>query len=897
MVDRMEKSRQATIRTEASLPLARVLSASGVWVFRSGQKVAVLATLAVIGAAAAVWLVVQREPPPPGPGIPLTVAETRASRITDLRYQATFRVPAARRDPVRGNLVATFMLSNARAPLAFDFAQPNERLLSVNANGRAIPARITDGHILIPPARLVRGANRIELEFLAGDEALNRQDEFLYTLFVPARASLAMPCFDQPNLKARWRVLLNVPLGWTAVANGKQVGRMASPDHLGFVFEETQPISTYLVAFAAGLFSEETAERDGRTFRMLHRETDAKKVARNRDAIFDLHARALQWLEDYTAIPYPFGKFDFVLIPSFQFGGMEHPGAVFYNASGLLLEESATENQFLGRAALISHETSHMWFGDLVTMAWFNDVWMKEVFANLMAAKIVNPSFPLLNHELRFLYQHYPSAYEVDRTDGANPIRQELANLDEAGSLYGAIIYQKAPIVMRQLERLLGADAFRDGLRAYLKRHAFGNATWPDLIQELDGRTPADLVAWSQAWVDEPGRPRITTEIDISGAHVDRLAFRQEDPRGRSLVWPQQLHVVADSPGGVKTFDIAVSGTRVEVPPAAGLPSSRWVLPVGGGLGYGDFVLDEMTLRYISTSLHEIPDPLTRGAALVALWESMLEGRVPSGTVMTALLTALPKETTQLTLSQLLEYVRAGFWRFTSADSRAALAAKLEAVLRAGLDQARTTSAKAAWFNALRSVATTPSTLAWLEKVWRRELEITGLPLAETDEAELALDLAVRDIPAAEEVLTQQLERFQNRDRKARFAFVTPALSREPAIREAFFTNLKDPANRRREAWVLEAARYLHHPLRATASRKLVKPALALVLEIQRTGDIFFPKRWADATLSGYQSVSTAAEVRAFIDALPPDYPPRLKWVLLASADPLFRAARISRQD
>ncbi len=112
----------------------------------------------------------------------------------------------------------------------------------------------------------------------------------------------------------------------------------------------------------------------------------------------------------------------------------------------------------LGRASVIAHETAHMWFGDLVTMRWFNDVWMKEVFANFMAAKIVNPSFPEVNHELRFLLSHYPAAYEVDRTPGANAIRQPLANLNEAGSLYGAIIYQKAPIVMRHLESLMGED-------------------------------------------------------------------------------------------------------------------------------------------------------------------------------------------------------------------------------------------------------------------------------------------------------------------------------------------------------------------------------------------------------------------------------------------------------
>ncbi len=545
------------------------------------KKLAVLGAIALIVGAVALLLVFQRELPPPGAGIPLALAESRAARVSALTYRVTFRVPAERRDPVRGNVVASFTLADDRAPLVFDFAQPAEKLLSVNANGDAVPARVTEGHIVIPPARLVAGDNTIEFEFVAGDEALNRSEDFLYSLFVPARASLALPCFDQPDLKARWRLILNVPQGWTALGNGREVGRVAAPEGVGLIFEETQPISTYLFAFAAGAFSVETGERDGRTFRMLHRETDAAKVARNREAIFDLHASAIRWLEDYTAIPYPFGKFDFLLIPAFQFGGMEHPGAVFYNAPAMFLDEAATENQRLGRAALISHETAHMWFGDLVTMKWFNDVWMKEVFANVMAAKIVNPSFPDVNHDLRFLYQHYPSAYEVDRTGGANPIRQHLANLNEAGSLYGAIIYQKAPIVMRQLELVLGPEAFRDGLRAYLKRHSFGNATWPDLVAELDGRTPVDLLAWSTAWVDEPGRPRIHTELEVSDAHVDRLSFRLEDPRGRSLVWAEQLRVLADSTAGVRAFDVTHRRTADRRGRRAG-PAQPEVDPAGG---------------------------------------------------------------------------------------------------------------------------------------------------------------------------------------------------------------------------------------------------------------------------------------------------------------------------
>src|SRR4029453_16463449 len=160
--------------------------------------------------------------------------------------------------------------------------------------------------------------------------------DFMYTIFVPARAHLAFPCFDQPDLKAKWTLALDIPAGWQALANGAETARTEEGGRVTLRFAERPPLSPSLFAVAAGKFSIETGERNGRTFRMFHRETDAAKVARNRDAAFDLHATAIDWLESYTSIPYPWGKFDFVLIPAFQFGGMEHAGKILYNASGLM---------------------------------------------------------------------------------------------------------------------------------------------------------------------------------------------------------------------------------------------------------------------------------------------------------------------------------------------------------------------------------------------------------------------------------------------------------------------------------------------------------------------------------------------------------------------------------
>ena len=394
---------------------------------------------------------------PPTEGISQTLASERAANVSSVRYALSLSIPSTKEEPVGGTVSVRLVLAG-QAPLIFDFAQPADKVSSIRANGQTVAVRSEQGHLVVPAESLKRGENIVEIAFLAGDEALNRNDEFLYSLFVPARASQAFPCFDQPDIKGSLSLSLEIPAAWAAVSNAPEIGRDTKGDRMTLRFGETPALPTYLFGFAAGKFSVERGERSGRAFHMYHRETDAAKVAANRDAIFDLHQQAIEWLEAYTDRKYPFQKLDFVLLPAFQFGGMEHAGAIFYNAPYLLLDATATQNDQLRRANLIAHETSHMWFGDLVTMKWFDDVWLKEVFANFMAAKIVNPTFPEVNHELRFFLQHHPSAYDVDRTAGTNPIRQPLDNLKDAGSLYGPIIYLKAPIVMRQLEQILGPD-------------------------------------------------------------------------------------------------------------------------------------------------------------------------------------------------------------------------------------------------------------------------------------------------------------------------------------------------------------------------------------------------------------------------------------------------------
>jgi aminopeptidase N len=752
-----------------------------------------------------------------------SLALNRSRTLRDIRYALAFDVPEALPEPVRGRATISFAVTEPVDSLVLDFGG---QLATLALDGAGADFGHADGHIVLNRAIPV-GEHQLDLSFTAAGAPLNRREDFFYTLFVPARAHLVFPCFDQPDLKARFTLRLTLPDGWTAVSNTSQV--LSNTNHAGagssrptaVQFDETLPLPTYLFAFAAGRFSIETSGPGRRPMRIFHLDADGEQVLRNRDAIFDLHQSALEWLEDYTAQPEPFGKLDVVIIPSFQFAGMEHPGATYYNASALLLEPSATEHQRLNRASLIAHETSHLWFGDLVTMKWFDDVWLKEVFANFMAAKIVEPSFPGLNHELRFLLAHYPAAYSVDRTAGTHPIRQELAALEDAGDMYGPIIYHKAPIAMRELERVMTPERLREGLQAYLARFAFGAADWNDLVAILAAHSDVVIAAWSREWIETAGLPR---------------------------------------PGPLK-----------------GAPTYR----------YGDVVLADDRRRSLLGSIELIEDPVVRGGSWIVLWEEMLGGRIEAAALFDVMLRELPSEPAEQIVHLVLGYLRELFWRFTGSQDRSAVASRMEACLRSGLASAETSTLKATWFGAIRSLTTCESGIEWLERIWRREERIEGLALGEADEAVLALELAVRS-SGRDGLLEEQRRRFHGDERLARFEFVMPAASADQVTRDGFFEKLAEVRNRHHEPWVIEGLTYLNHPLRAAAALRYLRRSLDLLAEIRRTGDIFFPKSWLDATLGGHNSPEAAAIVRDYLQTA---VVPHLRKLVLQSADNLFRAS------
>ena len=812
--------------------------------------------------------------PPVTEGVSRALAERRAAIVDSVRYDLLFTIPEEKDRPVAGSETLRFYL-RSREALQLDFRPGDTGPAQLAVNGKTLSAALTKEHLLLPRSVLRKGWNCVTVDFTPSDGALNRRDDHLYTLLVPDRARTVFPCFDQPDLKATYTLTLDIPAHWTAMAEGTLLRDAERDGRRIRSYSPVGPLSTYLFSFVAGVWQTRTVHRprDGAPMTAYYRETDPDKVAQLDDVFAEVSA-ALDWMEDYTGIPRPFAKYDFVVVPGFQFGGMEHPGAILFNDRRIFLGARPTTAERLSRSELITHETAHLWFGDAVTMRWFDDVWTKEVFANYFASLMSRPRFPQVDMRTRDFRNFNMLAYAEDRTAGTNAIHQQLDNLSWAGLIYGNIVYDKAPVVMRMLADLLGPEAFREGMRAYLSTYFHGNATWDELIAILDARSDLDLRAWSRSWVDGKGMPTLRSRWQ-----GDTLVLQQEDPSGGGLTWPQRI--VYDTGNGKVEAWLDGARTCVEASPG------RYALPNVDGGGYGFFELDSLTTVRAMEALPEMEEGITRLSLLSTLYENLIRGGAVSHPDFLRLLSReIRSESDPIVsgaaLSILGELSLHGPLAGSPAVERLLCSVTEDGALRMETRQTAFRHLLAIW----RSDETTRK----IAEAFLKEKGLNNLEFNDRDVFSMACELAVRLPERYAEFGTLQRERLaqSSPDDQDEFSFVYQAVNPDKARRDSLFRALLKAENRRIEPWTQTALAYLNHPLRQESATDYIRPALEVLEEIQRTGDIFFPKNWCNALLRGHDSPQAAAAVTDFLEARP-DFPPLLRNKLLQSADHLLR--------
>ena len=460
-------------------------------------------------------------------------------------------------------------------------------------------------------------------------------ERYAATQFEAADARRAFPCFDEPEFKARFTLTLvhetslaaiaNMPIERTeTLANGRQ--RTS--------FRETPLMSSYLVAFTVGPYdATETAKtRTNVECRVWLPKGTADQAIYARDS----HLKAIEWLEGYTGIPYPFGpKVDAIGIPDFEAGAMENPGAITYRTTLLAADQkTASTATFKAVFSVAAHELTHMWWGDLVTMAWWNDIWLNESFASFVGEKCtanVNPDWRFTRDVVA---QNTP-AFNLDSLVSTHPISMEAKNVDEANERFDAVTYLKGQGVLRMIENYLGENDFRSGVRIYLDRHKWANATAGDFWRALDEASGRDVTGLATAWITEPGHPLVTctareTPAGITVELAQARFFADPGQAPTAQVWPVPLVI------RYGTRDGSVKELRHLLDRASGsveLPGAVWYFPNAGGVGFYRYAFDDRSIALLAKAIGALA-PEERLSLLDDLWALARANRATVGQVL-----------------------------------------------------------------------------------------------------------------------------------------------------------------------------------------------------------------------------------------------------------------------
>ena len=879
-------------------------------------------------------------------GVPRNLARERASRIVDIRYELEYTL-VAKADSTAGEEEIKFrykpqqLLANgpmrptAPGPLLLDFREGTISKLVVN--GKELPAKMENGHIEIPdellkitkkttsegqaearqsttatdnlgrPVGPKPGAripdspddNVIKISFTApiaaAGKALTRYEdkddnnEYIYTLFVPMDASMAFPCFDQPDLKAEFYLRVTAPEEWVVISNSDVENLYSSePGKRLTIFERTKPISTYLFAFAAGPFSR-VHPRPGYPD-LYVRQSQLKRAEPEADEVQQITKQGMDYFAEYFDQPYPFSKYDLVLLPGFAYGGMEHAGATFLREESVLFRTAPTHSDLLNRDILLLHELTHQWFGDLVTMRWFDDLWLKEGFANYMAYHALADLKPKEDVWKRFYQGTKPAAYAIDSTQGTTPIYQDIANLKDAKSAYGAIVYSKAPGVMRQLNYVIGEAKFRDGLRSYLRDHAYGNAEWSDLVKAFEKSSGKPLEKWADAYIRHRGMPQVDVTWSCTPQNtISKLSLSQHDVLGGDGVWPIATQVLLSYPR-LKPVRLRaqLDGPKANVK-AVGKACPAFVFANNDDYAYGRFLLDAKSRKAVMAELGRIHDVFERSLLWGSLWDSVRQAELDPRAYINLALRLLPAEKDEELAQSVIGRTVTALHRYVPADARAELAPRMEALASEQMLHSREQDMRIIWFRALRASAETPKARQELKDLLAGKVTIPGVELRQLDRWNMVESLIALNDPDAGTVLATEEKRDPSGEGQ-KYAFMVKAAKPDAEAKKQYFDDYLHDA-KRPEDWVaisLGAFNYWNQP---DLTLPYLRPALDALPQVKQQRKIFFVLGWLNAFIGGQQSAQAQTQVDDFLKTAKLDHDLQLK--ILEVKDELDRTVKI----
>ncbi len=627
---------------------------------------------------------------------------------------------------------ATFKCSRPGASTFIDFIGPS--LQRATLNGRSLPASAFDG-------------GRIQLDGLGADNVLEVSGTarymhdgtglhwfrdpvdrrvYLHSQFESNDAHRVYTCFDQPDLKAVFELEVTAPDGWVVVSNTRETS--AEEGH--WVFPPTPPISTYITAVVAGHF-ESWHEKHGEIEMGLYcRQSLAEYF--DPPEVFEITRQGLDFFAARFDYPYPFGKYDQLFVPEFSAGAMENAACVTHSER-MVYRSRVTEATRMHRAEVILHEMAHMWFGDLVTMKWFDDLWLNESFATYMAYVAMAGATRFKDAWLDFALTQKASAKAQDQLPTTHPIVADIPDTDSVHLNFDSITYEKGASVLKQLVAWVGEDAFFSGIRNYFRRHEWGSTELADFLAPLADASGRDLTSWSRLWLETAGLNTIGADLELSAKTIKRATIKQTAPPLLPTLRPHRIGIGVfdlkhDALRRRRTVELDVAGPETAASALAGEATPALVLPNDGDLAYTKLRLDELSLNTVSTHLKALDDPLARVLIWGALWDMVRDANLRARDYVRIALHNIDVETDPVVATAIILRIESAIEIYGDPANRAqvrgalAAAAKANAISRdAGSDQQHI------WTRTLIDNARSPEDVEWVRGLLDASTSLPGL--------------------------------------------------------------------------------------------------------------------------------------------------------------------------
>ncbi len=723
-------------------------------------------------------------------------ATLRSKQIGHISYVLWFGLDASNTE-FEGRTVIHFELKpkarEADEKLVLDFEQGS--LQSVNLNGLNLtdlsdPERFDGHHIYIKLSELgTINSNRIEIAYIhpysSDGNGLHRFKDpadgkvYLYSHFEPYSAHRMFPCFDQPDIKATYELTVQAPKDWEVISNTLPREVSSVDGRKSWAFPPSPLLSTYIFALHAGPYSVWTGDANGIPMRLFARKSLASYV--DAREWLKVTQQGLDFFGVQFGFPYPFAKYDQVIVPDFNSGAMENAGAVTFSEN-FVSRTRMTQDQKQNRANVILHEMAHMWFGDLVTMRWWNGLWLNESFATFMAAFALEQATEFKNSWQTFFAGTKQWAYWEDQLVTTHPIESTVPNTDQAKAIFDGIVYGKGASTLKQLNYYLGSEDFREGLQRYFQRYAYRNTNLGDFFKMLSEASGKDLNPWQHLWLQTSGVNTVETrwacetdpetqesklsKFEILQSPAEKLRPHRTQIALFSRLKTNRHKTTSFMPQDVLNVTYSDALTRVDE--AIGKPCPDFIFPNYKDNDYVKVVPDSISLQKIMADFESISDPFMRQMIWHQLWEMVIDGKLRAQDYIDFALKNAAREKDTVVLSKILRSLvnRSSNWisalKLLSGDLRDHYRLRIESYTRTHLTMAPAGSdLQMIWFKSFLDAAFSTQTLQYAKSLLESKNTLRGMKIDQERRWELIQLLSLNGYEKSQDLIEAELKQDQ----------------------------------------------------------------------------------------------------------------------------------------